>query len=38
MEDIIPVMILLVLFSNIENLNTELDIMKDFVNLDVNDM
>lgn len=38
MEDIIPMMILLVLFSNIENLRTELDLMKDFVDLDTSDM
>ena len=33
MEDIIPVMILLVLFSSVDNLRTELDLMKDFVDL-----
>lgn len=38
MEDIIPVMILLVLLSNIDDLRTELDLMKNFVDLDLNDM
>jgi hypothetical protein len=38
MEDIIPVLIVVVLFLEIGELRSELDIMMDFVNFDPNEM
>lgn len=38
MEDIIPVMIVVVLFLEIGGLRSEFDIMMDFVNYDPNEM
>ncbi len=38
MEDIIPVLILVVLLVNVENLRTELDLMGDFIESDPYEM